>query len=158
MRRSYSMPWLSPCQVHQLCAILGRQRGRILRVSERFELDLEVAQLDQLFVPAPLQFAGDQPIVGIDHIILATSPGGLVLGVLDCILDLLALVAMSLVLSLRRSDAPPAFVTKRNHSGRRDRADGSRYPLPDHTRRSRPNRREQADGGTLDLSASTRPS
>ena len=96
------MPWLSPCQVHKLCAILGRQRGRILRVSERFELDLEVAQLDQLFVPAPLQLAGDQPIVGIDHIILATSAGGLVLGVLDCILDLLALVAMSLVLSFHR--------------------------------------------------------
>ena len=71
-------------------------------MSERFELDLEVAQLDQLFVPAPLQLAGDQPIVGIDHNILATSAGGLVLGVLDCILDLLALVAMSLVLSFHR--------------------------------------------------------
>ena len=74
----------------------------MLGLAEVVELHLQIAQLYQLLVPTPLQLAGNQAIVGIKGVVLAACPGGLVLGLLDRILDLLALVAMSLVLSLHR--------------------------------------------------------
>jgi hypothetical protein len=50
------------------------------------------------FVPTPLQLAGNQAIVGIDCRLTA-SPGGS-LGLLNSVLDLLALVALALIVGL----------------------------------------------------------
>ena len=66
-------------RVHQSCALLGRKRWDLQRLLEALELNLQVAQLNQLLVPAPLQLTGDQPVIGIDGIVLATC---FVLGVL----------------------------------------------------------------------------
>jgi len=64
------------------------------------ELHLQGVQMYQLLVPTPLQLAGYQAIVGIDSIILAACPGGLELGLLDGVLNLLALVALTLIVGL----------------------------------------------------------
>ena len=87
---------------HQPRTVFGRKRRRLLGLTESLELDLQIAQLHQLLVPAPLQFAGDQTIVGINGIVLTMRPGGFVLGLLDGILDLLALVGLLLTLRLHR--------------------------------------------------------
>jgi hypothetical protein len=72
----------------------------LLRLDQCLELGFQIAQLRQLLVPAPLQFTGDQTIVGINGIVLTIRPGGFVAGLLKCILDLLTLVR--LLLTLRR--------------------------------------------------------
>jgi hypothetical protein len=72
----------------------------LLGLAEVVELHLQIAQLYQLLVPTPLQLAGNLAIVGIDGVVLAASPGGLVLGLLDSVLDLLALVAPALIVGL----------------------------------------------------------
>ena len=56
--------------------------------------------MHQFLVPPTLQFPRNQAIVGIDSVVLAACPGGLVLSLLDGVLNLLALVALALVVSL----------------------------------------------------------
>ena len=80
----------------------AERAGALLVLIKAFALDLQVTQLNQLLVPASLQFAGNQTIIGVDRIILPTRPGSLVLGLLDSVLDLLALVVLVLVLGLHR--------------------------------------------------------
>lgn len=75
----------------------------MLRLFEGLKLDLHVAQLNQLLVPAPLQLTGDQPVIGIDGVVRSPCPGGFVLSLLDRILDVLTLVAMIDALGLHRS-------------------------------------------------------
>ena len=72
----------------------------MLGLIEVIELHLQSVQLYQLLVPTPLQLAGNQAIVGIDSVVLAACPGGLVLGLLDGVLDLLALIALALIVGL----------------------------------------------------------
>ena len=59
-------------------------------------MDLQVTQLNQLLVPTPFQFAGDQTIVGIDRVILPSGPCGFVLRLLDGVIDLPALIVLLL--------------------------------------------------------------
>jgi hypothetical protein len=84
-------------QGHQPGTIFGRKGWTLLGLAEAVELHLQIAQSYQFIVPTPLQLAGNQAIVGIDSVILAASPGGLLLGLLDSVLNLLALVALSLI-------------------------------------------------------------
>jgi hypothetical protein len=87
-------------QGHQPGTICGRKSKGLLSLIEVVELHFQSVQLYQLLVPTPLQLAGNQAIVGIDSIILAACPGGLVLGLLDGVLDLLALIALTLIVGL----------------------------------------------------------
>ena len=87
-------------QDHQPGTIFGRKGRGLLGLAEVVELHLQIAQLYQLLVPTPLQLAGNQAIVGIDGVVLTASPGGLVLGLLNSVLDLLALVALALIVGL----------------------------------------------------------
>jgi hypothetical protein len=64
---------------------------------EAFALDLQVTQLDQFLVPAPLQFAGNQTIIRVNCIILPARPGSLVLGLLYSVFHLLALEAADIL-------------------------------------------------------------
>ena len=89
-------------QGHQLGTIVGRKGWRLLGLAEVVELHLQIAQLCQLLVPTPLQLAGNQAIVRIDGVVLAACPSGFVLCLLDSVLDLLALVALALIVGLHR--------------------------------------------------------
>lgn len=43
---------------------------------DRFELIFELTHGDQLLVPTPFEFAGDQAIIRINGVILPTTPAG----------------------------------------------------------------------------------
>ena len=66
-----------------------RRRG-----AERIEFVLKPSLLLQALVPTPLQFAGDQPVVGIDSVILPSSVRGLETRLLERQFDLSALLAI----------------------------------------------------------------
>jgi hypothetical protein len=87
-------------QGHEPGTSFGREGCGLLGLVEVVELHLQIAQLHQLLVPTPLKLTGNQAIVGINGVVLTACPGGLVLGLLDGILDLLALVALALIVSL----------------------------------------------------------
>ncbi len=72
----------------------------MLGLAEVVELHLQIVQLYQLLVPTPLQLTGNQAIVRIDGVVLAACPSGLELGPLNSVLDLLALVALALIVGL----------------------------------------------------------
>jgi hypothetical protein len=75
---------------------LSLTRGNAIRGrgANRVELVLEPSLLLQAFVPAPLQFAGDQPVVGIDSVILPSSVRSLETSLLEREVDLSALLGV----------------------------------------------------------------
>ncbi|WFU31367.1 hypothetical protein QA635_33180 [Bradyrhizobium brasilense] len=83
LRVSMDAPGLFPrlgqilAESHQPRAIRGGKRWSMLRLFEGLELDLQVAQLDQLLALAPLQLTGNQPVIGIDGVVLSPCPSGL---------------------------------------------------------------------------------
>jgi len=66
-----------------------RRRG-----AERIEFVLKPSLLLQALVPTPLQFAGDQPVIGVDSVILPSSVCGLETRLLERQFDLSALVGV----------------------------------------------------------------
>ena len=66
-----------------------RRRG-----AERIEFVLKPSLLFQALVPPPLQFAGDQPVIGIDSVILPSSMGSLETRLLESEFDMPALLGV----------------------------------------------------------------
>ena len=69
------------------CPNAVRRRG-----AERIEFVLKPSLLLQALVPTPLQFAGDQPVIRVDSVILPSSVCGLETRLLERQFDLSALV------------------------------------------------------------------
>jgi hypothetical protein len=64
------------------------------RCAERIEFVLKPSLLPQAIVPTPLEFARDQPVVGIDSVILPSSVHSLETRLLERQLDLSALLGV----------------------------------------------------------------
>jgi len=88
------------------------------RGPERVEFVLKPSLLLQAFVPAPLELARDQPVVGIDRVILPASVRSLETRLLERQLDLSALLSVLASTFLksrqRRFDAECQSASKRD--------------------------------------------
>jgi hypothetical protein len=76
----------------QMLALLGRQ-GRRLLSAQRLHLVFQFTHGREGGIPPPLEFGGNKAIVGINHVILASSPDRLVSPLLERQLDLASFLA-----------------------------------------------------------------
>jgi len=107
--RSRSQP-----SANSLCRSCSLSEG-IRHRSQRVTLVLECSCRQEAFVPAPLQFAGDKPIIWIDGVILPTGTSCLVTRLLQRQLDLAPLL---LVLApVRLHGRERGFYAERLHPG-----------------------------------------
>ena len=77
---------------------------RLPLARDELQLILKLSLVEEAFIPAPLQFRSDEPVVGIDRIILAARPSRLVSGLLKRQLGLTTLLVRLCIARFDRLD------------------------------------------------------